>query len=102
MEEFMLGRIQEILGSDAQSLLNHQCKTISKDKLHLPGPDFIIGYTLVRTVRSVRWSACSSSSSPAGSQARVTFRFCRWIRESSTLLVHRLLPIRFISILRTL
>src|SRR2546430_2950675 len=41
MEEFMLGRIQEILGSDADSLLNHQCKTISKDKLHLPGPDFI-------------------------------------------------------------
>src|SRR5437762_10041687 len=41
MEEFMLGRIQEILGSDAQSLLNHQCKTISSDKLHLPGPDFI-------------------------------------------------------------
>src|SRR5881396_3642667 len=40
-EEFMLGRIQEILGSDAESLLNHQCKTISKDKLHLPGPDFI-------------------------------------------------------------
>src|SRR5262252_294898 len=41
MEEFMLGRIQEILGSDADSLLNHQCKTISRDKLHLPGPDFI-------------------------------------------------------------
>src|SRR2546428_10901794 len=41
MEEFMLGRIQEILGSDAQSLLNHQCKTIPKDQLHLPGPDFI-------------------------------------------------------------
>src|SRR5205809_591786 len=41
MEEFMLGRLQEILGSDAGSLLNHQCKTISKDKLHLPGPDFI-------------------------------------------------------------
>src|SRR5213596_2983943 len=41
MEEFMLGRSQEILGTDAGSLLNHQCKTISKDKLHLPGPDFI-------------------------------------------------------------
>src|SRR5204863_592139 len=41
MEEFMLGRIKEILGPDAQSLLNHQCKTISKEKLHLPGPDFI-------------------------------------------------------------
>src|SRR3954466_7852355 len=37
----MFGRIQEILGADAQGLLSHQCKTISKDKLHLPGPDFI-------------------------------------------------------------
>src|SRR5690348_14939090 len=37
----MLGRIKEILGADAQGLLSHQCKTISKDKLHLPGPDFI-------------------------------------------------------------
>src|ERR1700739_3908518 len=40
-EEFMLGRIKEILGADAQGLLSHECKTISKDKLHLPGPDFI-------------------------------------------------------------
>src|SRR5215510_10543786 len=37
----MIGRIQEILGADAAVLLSHQCKTISKDKLHLPGPDFI-------------------------------------------------------------
>src|SRR5215469_970249 len=37
----MLGRIKEILGSDADGLLSHQCKTISKDKLHLPGPDFV-------------------------------------------------------------
>ena len=37
----MIGRIQEILGADADGLLSHQCKTISKDKLHLPGPDFI-------------------------------------------------------------
>src|SRR5215470_4123210 len=37
----MIGRIQEILGADADGLLSHQCKTKSKDKLHLPGPDFI-------------------------------------------------------------
>ena len=37
----MIGRIQEILGADAESLLSHQCNTIPKDKLHLPGPDFI-------------------------------------------------------------
>src|SRR5437588_1345043 len=37
----MLGRIKEILGSDADGLLNHQCKTISKESLLLPGPDYV-------------------------------------------------------------
>jgi class I fructose-bisphosphate aldolase len=37
----MIGRIKEILGADADGLLSHQSKTISKDKLHLPGPDYI-------------------------------------------------------------
>ena len=36
-----LGKIQEILGDHADPLLSHTCKTISKDSLHLPGPDFI-------------------------------------------------------------
>jgi fructose-bisphosphate aldolase, class I len=35
------GQIAELLGNDAKSLLDHQCKTINKDSLHLPGPDFI-------------------------------------------------------------
>lgn len=33
--------IVELLGKDAESLLNHKSKTISKDQLHLPGPDFV-------------------------------------------------------------
>jgi class I fructose-bisphosphate aldolase len=33
--------VEEILGSDAAGLLQHQCKTIPKETLHLPGPDFI-------------------------------------------------------------
>ncbi len=33
--------IEEMLGSDAKSLLDHQCKTIPKESLHLPGPDFV-------------------------------------------------------------
>ena len=37
----MIGKIQEILGADGAALLTHQCKTISKDSLHLPGPDFV-------------------------------------------------------------
>jgi len=33
--------VEEILGSDAAGLLQHQCKTIPKETLHLPGPDFV-------------------------------------------------------------
>lgn len=35
------GTIEELLGTNADSLLNHECKTISKDLLHLPGADFV-------------------------------------------------------------
>lgn len=34
-------RLEELLGDDAQSLLQHTSTTVSKDNLHLPGPDFI-------------------------------------------------------------
>jgi len=37
----MLEHLQTLLGDGAQCLLDYQCKTISKDKLYLPGPDFI-------------------------------------------------------------
>jgi fructose-bisphosphate aldolase, class I len=31
----------ELLGDGAKSLLEHKCTTVSKDTLHLPGPDFV-------------------------------------------------------------
>ncbi len=34
-------KITELLGAGADHLLNHTCKTISKEHLHLPGPDFV-------------------------------------------------------------
>ena len=37
----MIGKIQETLAEDASNLLEHECKTIPKDLLHLPGPDFV-------------------------------------------------------------
>jgi len=36
-----VNKIEEILGASAESLLNHQCKTVSKDQLQQPCPDFI-------------------------------------------------------------
>lgn len=35
------GRIQEILGEEAESLLSHTSKGIPKERLALPGPDFV-------------------------------------------------------------
>jgi fructose-bisphosphate aldolase, class I len=34
-------KISELLGNDAEKLLNHTSTTISKEQLHLPGPDFV-------------------------------------------------------------
>ena len=36
-----LSKIKELLGAQADSLLNHQCKTIDKSQLHQPGGDFV-------------------------------------------------------------
>jgi class I fructose-bisphosphate aldolase len=36
-----LKTIEEHLGADAKSLLEHRCKGIPKETLHLPGPDFV-------------------------------------------------------------
>jgi class I fructose-bisphosphate aldolase len=37
----MNSKIKELLGNEAEYLLKHQCKTIPKEDLHLPGPDFV-------------------------------------------------------------
>jgi len=37
----MTDKLQELLGSEADMLLNHTCTGIPKDMLHLPGPDFV-------------------------------------------------------------
>lgn len=36
-----LNKITDLLGTNASFLLEHKSKTISKDLLHLPGPDFV-------------------------------------------------------------
>ena len=37
----MAVNIKELLGAQAENLLNHTCKTISKENIHLPGGDFV-------------------------------------------------------------
>src|SRR5258705_7621730 len=37
----MHAELEQLLADDAKRLLEHHCKTIPKERLHLPGPDFI-------------------------------------------------------------
>ncbi len=41
MVEVTMSRIAELLGDEAEYLLEHRCTTIPKEMLHLPGPDFV-------------------------------------------------------------
>ncbi|MEJ5305028.1 MAG: class I fructose-bisphosphate aldolase [Ignavibacteria bacterium] len=36
-----IDEIVKLLGNEADYLLKHECKTVPKDMLHLPGPDFV-------------------------------------------------------------
>ena len=37
----MSANVKELLGAQAEILLNHTCKTITKEQIHLPGADFV-------------------------------------------------------------
>ena len=37
----MNNKTKQLLGSEAEDLLGHVCKTVGKELLHLPGPDFV-------------------------------------------------------------
>lgn len=45
--------IEELLGKDADSLLNHVCKTISKKNIHVPSPNYVddVWYHSDRNIR---------------------------------------------------
>jgi class I fructose-bisphosphate aldolase len=56
----MLAKIEELLRSEAQELLTYECQGVSKDRLHLPGPDFvdrIVAQTdrPIRVLGSLEW-----------------------------------------------
>lgn len=41
VQNLSVNKIAEMLGDDADHLLNHASQTISKDRLYLPGPNFV-------------------------------------------------------------
>jgi len=60
MATHQTSQVEHILGDDAATLLQHQCRTIPKESLHLPGPDFV-ERTLLASDRSPRVMASLQS-----------------------------------------
>lgn len=56
MAQATLTRTADLLGDEAEDLLEHECEAISKDELHLPGPDFVdrVWYDSDRNPRVLR------------------------------------------------
>ncbi|RME93603.1 MAG: class I fructose-bisphosphate aldolase [Candidatus Hydrogenedentota bacterium] len=40
-QRFSTDKLVELLGEKADSILNHKCEKIPKERLHIPGPDFV-------------------------------------------------------------
>src|SRR5262245_11458724 len=64
-------RIEELLGDDAQNLLEHRCETFPASDLHLPGPDFVDDVWLAsdrstNVLRNLEWLFKSGRLSGSG------------------------------------
>src|SRR4051795_5096074 len=69
--ELTSSRIEELLGDDAESLLQHECKTFPASELHLPGPDFIDRVLTdtdrpTNVLRNLQWLLASGRLSGTG------------------------------------
>ena len=69
--EITPSRLEELLGDEAELLLNHRSQTLDKANLHLPGPDFVDRVFLdsdrsTNTLRQLQWLINSGRLSGTG------------------------------------
>ena len=73
-------KIVDLLGGQAEYYLNHTCKTIDKQLIHIPGPDMIDKVWMnsdrnIRTLESLQAVRARAWPIPGMSPS------CRWIRD---------------------
>ena len=75
---------ETLLGDEAETLLHHECKTIPKDGLALPGPDFVDRVVALsdRRPRTSAQPANSFQSWPT-CRYRLPFYFARGSRRGT-------------------
>ena len=84
------------------ALLQHQCKTIPRDSLHLPGPDLVDRlFALTDRIAARARRAAADAQHRAARRHRLTCPSCRSTRASSTRPARRLRRTRRTSIPRT-
>ncbi len=79
----MFKKIQTLLGVEGEDLLNHQCKGVPRDTLHLPGPDFLdrVWVASDRPVGVLRSLAALFSHGRLAGTGYLSL--CRWTRAWS-------------------
>ena len=78
-----LDRIEELLGENARTLLDHKSEAIAKEQLNLPVRISLIASGLLQIVRRRCCVPCKRFSTTAGSRAAAIFRSCPSIRASN-------------------
>ncbi len=76
--------IAALLGDEAETLLNHECKGITADELTLPGPDYIDRVFLSTRPAAGDAQPGHACTATAASAAPATSRSCRSTKASST------------------
>jgi fructose-bisphosphate aldolase, class I len=84
-------KIVELIGKKEEYLFSHKCKTLLKEKLHLPGSDFI-DMTFIHSNRNIQTLCNSNKIFKSGRLAGTGYL--------SVLPVHLSALIQFISILK--
>jgi hypothetical protein len=93
--------IVQLLGNDADTLLQHRCTTIAADQLYLPGEDYVTRVMMDNNRPPAVLRNMQTLYNTGRLAKRVICRFCRLTRVSNIPPGPRLLPTRSISIPKT-
>lgn len=76
--------IAQLLGKDADSLLQHRCMTIPSDQLYLPGKDYVDRVMIDNNRPPAVLRNMQTLYNTGRWREQDTFRYCPSIREWST------------------
>jgi class I fructose-bisphosphate aldolase len=92
--------IINLIGKEEESLFSHECKTIPKQNLHLPGSDFIDRIVADSNRNNKTLCNLNSIFKLEGLLVLAIFPSCQSIKVWNIVLAHLSVPTQCISILK--